>query len=29
LILTFVKHTQFCASQHRALPSFRPRARDP
>lgn len=29
LILTCAKHTQFCESQHRALPSLRRRARDP
>ena len=29
LILTCAKHTQFCESQHRGLPSLRRRARDP
>jgi anaerobic selenocysteine-containing dehydrogenase len=29
LILTCAKHTQFCESQHRALPSLRRRAPDP
>ncbi len=29
LILTCAKHTLFCESQHRALPSLRRRARDP
>lgn len=29
LILTCAKHTQFCESQHRALPSLRRRALDP
>jgi anaerobic selenocysteine-containing dehydrogenase len=29
LILTSAKHTQFCESQHRGLPSLRRRARDP
>ena len=29
LILTCAKNTQFCESQHRALPSLRRRARDP
>lgn len=29
LILTSAKHTLFCESQHRALPSLRRRARDP
>jgi anaerobic selenocysteine-containing dehydrogenase len=29
LILTCAKHTLFCESQHRALPSLRSRARDP
>lgn len=29
LILTCAKHTQFCESQHRALPSLRRHARDP
>jgi anaerobic selenocysteine-containing dehydrogenase len=29
LILTCGKHTQFCESQHRGLPSLRRRARDP
>src|SRR5207249_11048307 len=29
LILTCAKHTQFCESQHRGLPSLRRRAPDP
>jgi anaerobic selenocysteine-containing dehydrogenase len=29
LVLTSVKHTLFCESQHRALPSLRKRALDP